>query len=380
MQYKWMNTWFSHMMGAQFRKSLVGEVLVFKYPHAAPRVFHTMWCPLLRIVVLDSDLFDAKVLFDKVVEPWRFVSLPAGMLVLEMDPDCDYKEVLCEITKASRSKPVISDSLPIGGTDSSISVTHMLFAMFAEALSDLRSVKSTCMNEKGLLDPDKLAARYAPWERGQILASAGFVLDFSPETRWTLPRGVVPLSADLVKCESQYADELLAASHGALPSWRTMLKAVCLGCGNGGSWRSVLPNEPEMPVEISWRLLRPENNIPLCNRCAARFKVAKKIDIRYNLGRSFWGARFESLEKWYETVRSHRCLPADWNRGTHPLWPESYGGATWESGSGAIIHIEPLWPRTVQRTPEQIDYLTNAGVYDVIINHPSEDETIAVAF
>ena len=380
MRYEWMNTWVKRKLGAQFRKSLNGEVLVFKYPHPAPRVFHTMWCPPLRIVVLDSDSIDAKVLFDKVIKPWSFVSLPAGRLVLEMDHDTDYKQVLCEIKQDSRSKPQISDYLPVGGTDSCVSVTQMLFAMFAEALSDLRSVKSTCMNEKGLLDSDKLVARYAPWERGQILASAGFVLDFSPETKWTLPRGVVPLSADLVKCESQYADELLAASHGAVPSWRTTLKAVCLGCGDGGSWRSVLPNEPEMPVEISWRLLRPENNIPLCNRCAARFKVAKKIEVRYNLGRSFWGARFESLEKWYEAMKGSWTLPGDWNRSSHPLWPESFGGATWESGSGAISHVEPCWPCDVQRTREQIDYLTNAGVYDVILNHKSTAETFAITF
>jgi hypothetical protein len=380
MEYQAMNTWLKRKVGAQFKKNLNGEVLVFKYPHPAPRVFHTMWCPTLRIVVLDSDSMDAKVLFDKVVKPWRFILLPAGMLVLEMDPDTDYKGSIDGIKQVSREMPVISDHLPIGGTDSCVSVTHMIFAMFADALSDLRSVKSTSMNDRGLLDPNKLVAHYEPWERGQILASAGFVLDFSPETKWTLPRGVVPLSADLVKCESPYAEELLAASQGAIPSWRASLKAVCLGCGGGGSWRSILPTEPDMSVEISWRLLRPENNLPLCNRCAARFKVAKKPDIRYNLGRSFWGARFEPLERWYEAVRNSHDLPTAWDRSTHPLWPESYGGSTWESGSGAIIHVEPLWPQAVNRTREQIAYLKNAGVYDVILDNKSTAETFALNY
>ena len=214
MRYRWMNTSLKRVIGAQFKKSLEGEVLVFRYPHPTKHVFHTMWCPPLRIVVLASDCVDAPVLFDQVVNPWRFVSLPAGQLVLEMDPDTDYGAILPEITQASRKTPILSDDLPIGGTDSSVSVTHMLFAMFADALSDLRSVKSTCMNERGLLDPKKLVARYEPWERGQILASAGFVLDFSPETNWTLPKGVIPLSADLVKCENPYADDLLAAAQG----------------------------------------------------------------------------------------------------------------------------------------------------------------------
>jgi hypothetical protein len=93
---------------------------------------------------------DAKVLFDKVVKPWRFILLPAGMLVLEMDPDTDYKGSLDGIKQVSREMPVISDHLPIGGTDSCVSVTHMVFAMFADALSDLRSVKSTSMNDRGL--------------------------------------------------------------------------------------------------------------------------------------------------------------------------------------------------------------------------------------
>ena len=175
-----MNSWLKRLLGAQFRKNLSGEILVFRYPYPAARTFHTMWCPPLRIVVLGSES-DAKVLFDKIVKPWRFVLLPPGELILEMDPDTDYNQVLPEITHKSKGQPRISRDLPIGGTNSSISVSHMLFAMFAEALSDLRSVKSTCMNEKGLLDPAKLVERYEPWERGQILASAGFVLDFSPD-------------------------------------------------------------------------------------------------------------------------------------------------------------------------------------------------------
>jgi len=370
-----MNTSLKRVIGAQFRKSLEGDVLVFRYPHPTKHIFHTMWCPPLRIVVLASDCVNAPVLFDQVVNPWRFVSLPAGQLVLEMDPETDYRAILPEITQESRKTPILSDDLPIGGTDSSVSVTHMLFAMFADALSDLRSVKSTCMNERGLLDPKKLVARYEPWERGQILASAGFVLDFSPETKWTLPKGVIPLSADLVKCENQYADDLLAAAQGAVPSWRANLKAQCLGCGGGGSWRSVLPTDPALPTEAAWRLLRPENNIPLCNRCAARFKVAKKANIRYELGSSFWGARFAALQKWHDAILGgDPGLSKDWNKGTHPLWPATYGGATWEAGSGAVMHIEPLWPFRVERVPDQIKFLKHVGVYDFILNYPSQAE------
>jgi hypothetical protein len=330
-----------------------------------------MWCPPLKIVVLEKDSSDAKVIFDKIVEPWRFVSLPAGELVLEMDPETEYREILPEITKRSQKPAVVPNDLPIGGIDSSISISHMIFSMLADALSDLRSVKSTCVNEKGLLDPSKLAKQYEPWERGQILASAGFVLDYSPDSQWTLPRGVVPLSADLVKYEREYADELLAASHGAVPSWRTDLKAMCVGCGGGGSWRPILPTDKVIPVEISWRLLRPENNFPLCNRCAARFKVAKNSNIRHDLGSSFWGARFQALEQWYDALLGTvGHLPHGWDKAKYPLWPEEYGGDTWETGSGALKYIEPQWPFNVARTQEQSHFLKYTGVYKFVQSYP----------
>ncbi len=370
MRYRWMDTSLKRLMGAQFRKDLNGEILIFRYPFPATRMFHTMWCPPLKIVVLDNKSSDPTVIFDKVIEPWRIVSLPAGELVLEMDPDTEYQSILSEITKPPEKPAPVPNDLPVGGIDSSISITHMVFSMLADALSDLRSVKSTCMNERRLLDPSKLARQYAPWERGQILASAGFVLDYSPDSQWTLPRGVVPLSADLVRYEREYADELLAASHGAVPFWRTDLKATCIGCGGGGSWRPILPTEEIIPVEISWRLLRPENNFPMCNRCAARFKVAKNTNIRQELGSSFWGARFQALQRWYGALLgTDGQLPHDWSTATHPLWPEAYGGDTWETGSGALKHVEPRWPINVERTQEQTNFLRHAGVYPFILGY-----------
>lgn len=362
-----MDTSLKRLLGAQFRKDLNGEILVFRYPFPATRLFHTMWCPPLKIVVLESDTTDARVIFDKIVEPWRFVSLPAGELILEMDPETEYRSILSDITKSAKKPAPVPGDLPVGGIDSSISITHMIFSMLADALSDLRSVKSTCMNEKGLLDPSKLAKHYEPWERGQILASAGFVLDYSPDASWTLPRGVVPLSADLVKYEREYADELLAASHAAAPYWRTDLKGLCIGCGGGGSWRPILPTEEALPIEISWRLLRPENNFPMCNRCAARYKVAKNANIRHEIGSSFWGSRFQALAKWYRALLGEDGhLPHSWDKAKYPLWPEEYGGDTWETGSGALKHVEPRWPFHVKRTQEQVNFLKHAGLYEFI--------------
>lgn len=315
-----------------------------------------------------------EIIHDHVIQPWRFIHLPAGNLILEMDPDTDYQAILSDLLETFHAVQRIDSHLLVGGVDSNVSVAQLLFALFTESLRDLRSVKNTCMNERGLLDPDKLVQRYAPWQRGQILASAGFVLDFSGETDWLIPRGAIPLSADVVKFENQYADELLAASHAAAPSWRDGLPPTCLGCGKGGSWRPVIAADNRLPVEKSWRLLRPENHIPLCACCAKRFKLSKNPEILFQLARSFWGARFEALNRWYlAEVQGGNGLPSDWDKNEYPLWPRSFGGNTWETGSGALQHVVPGWPRHVKRTNEHVTYLKTAGAYDFVLRYQFAD-------
>lgn len=365
-----MDTHLKRMIGAQFRKSLGKEILVFSYPHPTRRLFHTVWCPPLRIVVLDIAGTSHKVLFDQVVQPSQFVYLPAGKVILEMDPDDDYEDIVPEIVSTISVRQRIDSNLLVGGTDSSVSVGQLIFTLFAESLRDLRSVKMTCLNENGLLDPAKLVKRYSPWERGRILASAGFVLDFSGETSWLIPQGARPLSADVLKYENQYADELLAASHAAVPFWKSQLQPVCLECGQSGSWRSVIPGDASLPVEKAWRLLRPENNIPLCRLCVKQFKLTKNSDLRYELARSFWGARFEALDHWFMAeTQGGQGLPSDWDKSEYPLWPRSFGGETWESGSGAVKHVAPRWPQQVKCTKEHTAYPQDAGELDFLFQY-----------
>lgn len=369
-RYQWMDSHFKRMVGAQFRTNFGKEIFVFDYPHPAKRLFHTMWCPPLRIVVLDIDNVNHEVLFDQIVQPWHFVNLPAGRVILEMDPDDDYQDILPEILSTVGVVQRIDSHLLVGGTDSNVSVGHLIFTLFTESLRDLRSVKNTCLNEKGLLDPAKLIKRYAPWERGRILGSAGLILDFSGAAPWRIPKGAIPLSADILKAEHQHGAELLAAMHAAMPLWKAELQPVCIGCGQGGSWRPVIPYEANLPAEKSWRLLRPENSIPLCSCCVKRFKLTKKTSIRYDLARSFWGARYEALDRWFTAeAQGGRSLPSDWDKSEYPLWPRSFGGDTWETGSGAVKHVAPRWPHHVKRTTEHIAYLKNAGVYDFVFQY-----------
>lgn len=365
--YHWMDTRLKRAFGAQFKPSLRGDILVFSYPHPSKHLFHTLWCPPLRIVAVNTQMKESKVVFDQVIMPWRFVNLPAGDLILEMDPNTEYTDVLESILSTSNKRPRIPDGLPVGGTDSSISIHLMIYQLFADSLCDLRRVKDNCLTQDGTINYEKLKQKYAPWDRGQIYASAGFVLDYSAHSNWSLPRSVIPLSRDVLRCEQEYADEILAAMSGAIPSWRLTLRAVCIGCSRGGTWRSVLSIPPDMPPEVSWRLLRPENHLPLCKYCARRYDVHRKPHIRLELARAFWGARFSALEFWYECARGlNGGLPEDWNKGTDPLWPDTFGGDTWETGSGASEHTLPAWPKDVHRTPEQIEYLKRVADWDVI--------------
>ena len=109
----------------------------------------------------------------------------------------------------------------------------------------------------------------------------------------------------------------------------------------------------------------------MCNRCAARFKVAKNANIRHDLGGSFWGLRFKALERWYNALLGKDGhLPHSWDKTKYPLWPEEYGGDTWETGSGAIKHVDAQWPFQVERTQEQLSFLTHTGVYRFILSCP----------
>lgn len=86
MRIKNLTTPWQRSLGAMFHRHLGDTVLLFTYPHPAPRLFHTYFCPSLRIIALDDD---GETLFDQVVSPGQFVSLPACRLIVEADPDHD---------------------------------------------------------------------------------------------------------------------------------------------------------------------------------------------------------------------------------------------------------------------------------------------------
>lgn len=328
------------------RSSLGDTVLAVLYPVAARRVSSTFFCPALRIVAIDEEKRTA--VFDQVVQSSRFVVLPATRLVLEMDPSVDYlgllPEILAQINRQTESSR--------GEIESEVSASALVFALFADALADLRRVKSVCLIN-GDVNAEKLKHKFAPWERGQIVGSAGFVVDYTGAVTWRIPDGAVELSYQILHIEKEYQDELMAASAAGTP-WQREIPNKCIRCEKGGSWRFVLPVPSGMTPEISWRLERPENAVPLCRDCAETIKFVDE-QIRRDLVRALWGARFDALERWYNAVQKldgYR-LPKDWVREQFPLWPKEFGGKDWASGSGATKHCVSRYPENVRRTPKQ---------------------------
>jgi hypothetical protein len=83
MNVKHLTTPWQRSRGAMFQNRLGETVLLFAYPLAAPRLFHTFFCPPLRVIALDDD---GEILFDQIKQPGEFFRLPAVHLIIEADP------------------------------------------------------------------------------------------------------------------------------------------------------------------------------------------------------------------------------------------------------------------------------------------------------
>ena len=344
-----LNSAFAQALGVMFRTGLGEQVFVFPYPSKARRLYWTVFCPPLRIVALaKKDAQGAEIVFDQVVQPWRFVKLPKTDVVVEMAPDMQMDDALVREILAETGKQFHRE---VGGVDPNTGVQDLIFALLASAVADIRRVKAACkIDGFGEVDPEIIQRRFAPWERGSILASAGFILDYSVPARISVPEGALFLSEQMVELEHEFQDELLAAAVAGTP-WRSEFPSGCLGCGKNGTWRFVLPGDDLSP-ELAWRLARPENAVPLCRDCARKLHFGKREQVRHDLVWGLWGPRFEALECWYLAVRGEGAyrLPMNWDKETYPLWPREFGGKIWETGSGAIWCAEPRGYQRVRRT------------------------------
>ena len=324
-------------IGAMFARSLKEDLLVFLYPTAAPRLFHTFFCPPLRMVALDED---GHAQFDQVMQPGRFVHLPASQIILECSPKTEYQPYVESILSIAHGYRFPQS----GAWEASSRIDSLLFALFAQAMADMRRVREA---GRGEVEREILRRKFNIWERGQFASSAGFLVDYSDMYR--LPESAIAISQELIQVESPYLDELFAASIGGMP-WRNDFPGVCLRCGASARWKTALPAAPNTPPEIAWRYLRPENAVPLCRACTMTIEFLKKPGLRIDLAWGLWGPRFEALWQWHKALLLDR-LP-DWDKLAYPLWPREFGGPGWETGSGALDHATPRPPNGVARNEE----------------------------
>jgi hypothetical protein len=327
--------------GAMFMESLNETVLAFIYPTDGARTFHTFFCPPMRIVALSAE---GQVVFDEVIARWKWVRLPECRYVIETGPKVDYAPFVQTVLS-------IAGDLPqLGAMDPSLRLDGLLFAVLAEAVADIRRIRDA---HRGEVRPEIQRRRFEAWERGQIVSSAGFILDFSDTCH--LPDGAVKLSYSVLKAEEPYIDEIVAASVGGIP-WRHEFPSHCIRCGKPASWRPILSPRSNAPVEILWRYQRPENAIPICHHCTETLNLLRDESLQIDLVWGLWGPRFEALWQWHRAIRTKR-LPKDWDLYTHPLWPQEYGGDAWESGSGALKFAEPRPPHQVLRSEQHMQAL-----------------------
>ena len=208
--------------GAMFRGKLGDKILIFIYPHTAPRLFHTFFCSPLHILAMNGD---GEVVFDQVVSPNRFIQIPASRIIIESDPDA-------ELPPPGEFCTLDQEAVPSRGAwDESTSLGGLFFALMAQAVADVRRVNEV-HHRSGNVRQEILREKFAPWERGQIVGSAGFIL--SNLDAYQLPQNAVSLSKQLLHIEQPQMAELLAASVAGVP-WKGDFSNACLRCGKGGS-------------------------------------------------------------------------------------------------------------------------------------------------
>jgi hypothetical protein len=203
MQLQFLITSEQRASGAMFMESLNNAVLAFIYPTDGPRTFHTFFCPPMRIIALSAE---GQTVFDEVITKWRWVKLPVCRYVIETGPEVDY----CPYVKTVLS---VAPDLPQQGTvDRSVGMDNLLRDLLAEAVGNIRRIREAHTGEVKL---ETQREKFEVWERGQIVSSAGFLLDFSQA--WNLPEGAVKCSYSVLKAEEPYLDEIIAASIAGIP-------------------------------------------------------------------------------------------------------------------------------------------------------------------
>lgn len=351
-----LTTGWERARGAMFRSTLEQSILVFCYPQPVRHLYHTFFCPPLRITALSDD---GKIAFSESFTSGTFVRLPPARIVLESAPDVSPEEVV-DIVAAQRPEVLTN---PIHGDASGFadeSIAKLFCLALIEPMQHLRSFGEHLERSDG--DDEEVLKQFPLWKQGQILESAFLVVENSDVPGSTVPPNSLELARRICERELDGREPEMIAAGLAGGEWPEELKSpLCLRCHTPCTWRQVIRPHDEtkrraveraqfgrVPSEIQWRYERPENHVPLCRNCI-RLEAWKDPQQRQFVGLGVWGKRFDAFLQWHEAAIAGD-LPASWDRIEYPLWPERFGGDSWEAGSGAWQHAgEMRSPTGVQR-------------------------------
>src|SRR5258708_2104682 len=156
------------------------RTLAFVYPHASRRIYSTWLCPPLRVLCFGEG---GDVIFNQVVTKWSLIRLPETRLVIEMDPARAYLSLIREVaivgTKRWIRQHVSNQNelmQSVGGTPTDDPFGKLLFAMIRDEVEDLGRVRNLLDAKCEWAAPAHLED-FPLWRQGQILCSAGFLLD-----------------------------------------------------------------------------------------------------------------------------------------------------------------------------------------------------------
>ena len=118
---------YARATGAMFMPTMGDDVFAFVYPELSNRMFITWFCPPLRILCFDDN---GALIFDQVFNKWQFVKLPTTRLVVELDPELSFDDMIGKIAELGVDK-WISEYYPTsrafynaGGTPDRMSINR----------------------------------------------------------------------------------------------------------------------------------------------------------------------------------------------------------------------------------------------------------------
>ena len=190
MKIKLLTTPLQRTLGAMFRTQLGDSGLAFLYPFTAPRLFHTFFCPPLRLTALSQE---GEIIFSRAVSPCRFVRLPPTRLILETDPDSSLPS-----PEELRSLLELPIDIPSASWDESVSPDRLVDKVLEQAIADMRrAYEAHCRS--GPVRREVLRARFTPWERGDLCTAAIVILDGAG--MYSIPEPAVSFSYQVLQAE-----------------------------------------------------------------------------------------------------------------------------------------------------------------------------------